>query len=104
MMFRKLYWVSEAVAEDGRSRVLGVYTSIPDLVAKGLRHDSQRLRLNLCKLDGAKDPLGVWDDEGFAGLAAYLAPFVESEEFSAEHVAMLDLALQERARSLAAAR
>jgi hypothetical protein len=86
-MFRRLYWVSEAVLSDGTSRVLGIYTSIPDLIRNGLRQGAdERLRLNLVKLDSGKPPFGVWISPDFDGMEAALEQYVATDEMSKEHV------------------
>jgi hypothetical protein len=89
-MFRRLYWVSEQVYNDGTSSVNGVYTSIPDLVHYGLRFpESGQLRLTLTKLDSNKEPLGCWLSPEFEGLEAAMTPYLKTEEFSTEHVKIL---------------
>ena len=96
-MFRKLYWVSESVAADLTSSVLGVYTSIPDLIDRGLRpRHGESLRLTLTKLDSHKEPFGAWSDSRPDDLVGGLQPFVETEEFTAESVLSLVAALKER--------
>lgn len=84
MMFRKLYWVTESVDELGRSHVTGVFTSIPDLIDKGL-HDGghgESLRLTLLKLDTVGDPFGAWSSPTFAGIGEKLSEFVDTGEFT----------------------
>jgi hypothetical protein len=101
-MFRKLYWVIEFVREDGRSEVAGVYTSIPDLIRRGLRHEgSGSLRITLAKLDSEKAPFGSWTGPEFAGLEEACQQFIRTEEFGADEVKSLVAAL--RARLIAAA-
>ncbi|MDX2066399.1 MAG: hypothetical protein SFX74_11710 [Fimbriimonadaceae bacterium] len=86
-MFRRLYWVSETVLSDGTSRVLGIYTSIPDLIRNGLRHGAdERLRLNLVKLDSGHPPFGVWNSPDFDDMEAALEQYVATDEMSKEHV------------------
>lgn len=85
-MFRKLYWVTEQIASDGKGRVTGVYTSIPNLVREGLAcNDLNNLRLTLMKLDSENGSLGTWDGPTFDGLEGKITEFVETDEFSAEH-------------------
>ncbi len=84
MMFRKLYWVTELVMPDGTSRVLGIFTSIPDLIRNGLRPDCF-LRLTLSKLDCQNEPIGCWSGPDYEGLESALVEFVETDEFSREH-------------------
>jgi hypothetical protein len=90
-MFRRLYWVSEIVEANGQSKVIGVYTSIPDLLDAGLgqREGSQQLRLGLYKLDSDKGPFGIWTSPNFDGMETTLQSFVSTDEISSEHVAML---------------
>lgn len=93
MMFRKLYWVTEALDANGNSHVEGVYTSIPDLIRHGLRNLDQHygLRLTLSKLDSQCGPLGSWESPSFEGLDVCLQEFVATEEFSQDHCkALLD--------------
>ena len=85
MMFRKLYWVTESLDSKGRSKVTGVYTSIPDLLRYGIAHQEKAFRLTLTKLDSDHDPLGSWSSPEFDGLADALKEFVRTEEFSEEH-------------------
>jgi hypothetical protein len=89
-MFRRLYWVSEQVHKDGSSKVIGVYTSIPDLVRHGLRYpDAGTLRLTLTKLDSDREPLGTWSSPSFEGIETAMEPFVKTEEFSVDQVKSL---------------
>jgi hypothetical protein len=89
-MFRKLYWVSEQVYNDGTSSVNGVYTSIPDLVHYGLRFpDTGQLRLTLTKLDSNQQPLGCWLSPNYDGLESAMTPYLKTEEFTNEHVKLL---------------
>lgn len=92
MTFRRLYWVAEQVEADGRSTMTGVYTSIADLVHKGLLWRSTgpaSLRLTLIKPDTFDSPLGRWDGTSFDTIEADMAPFEESGEMSVEEVKML---------------
>lgn len=89
-MFRRLYWVSEQVAPNQTSAVLGVYTSIPDLIRYGLRFpDRGHLRLTLTKLDSDREPMARWISPEFEGLEEGLAPYIATEEFSVEQVKAL---------------
>lgn len=103
MMFRKLYWVTEQVDMAGRSRVAGVYTSIPDLIRHGLgwNHGTDRIRLTLTKLDSEQEPLGCWTSPHFDGLEASLQQFVHTDEFSADHCKALLQALHEEQKAVA---
>jgi len=104
MMFRRLYWVTEQVDSLGNSRILGVYTSIPELIRHGLNGDEikGRLRLTLTKLDSDKGLFGTWSEPQFHGLAERLNDFVQTDEFSPEHCQMLLEALKRRSSSIAA--
>lgn len=93
-MFRRLYWVTEFVSPDGPSRVTGVYTSIPDLVYRGIpRHGLEGLRLTLTKLDSDREPFGTWSAPSFDGLEQACQQFVLTEEFSVDEVKSLVSAL-----------
>ena len=87
MKFRRIYWVTEQVDENGRSQIAGVFTSIPDLLEKGLHWNEEipgraGFRISLVKLDSAKKPLGVWSSPSFDGLDAALKEYVGTGEFS----------------------
>ena len=85
MMFRKLYWVTESVDEQGRSSVNGVFTSVPDLIDQGLKDDAtsgHTLRLTLLKLDCADAKFGSWTSPTFAGIGEKLTDFVNTGEFT----------------------
>ncbi len=86
-MFRKLYWVTEILDSQGQYRLLGVYTSIPNLIKSGLgpEVDQKRLRLNLTKLDCTCGPVVTWSGDDFYRLESDLAHFIATEEISAEH-------------------
>ncbi len=89
-MFRRLYWVSESVDLDGKSRVLGVYTSIPDLVRYGMRTPgSGELRLTLTQLDSERETLGTWTSSNFDSLEEAMQPYVRTEEFTPDQVKSL---------------
>jgi len=95
MMFRRLYWGAEQVQRDGNSHVTGVYTSIQDLIHKGLHwcNDSREpstFRLTLVKPDSFNCPLGVWESPTFEGLRESLDQFVKSNEYSQEECVYLE--------------
>lgn len=94
VMFRRLYWVTELLLADGRSEVVGVYTSIPDLIRHGIRNDGRPLRLTLTKLDSDKLPFGTWTGPDFRGLEEDVQQFVRTEEFGVDEVKALLRALQ----------
>lgn len=96
-MFRKLYWVTEQVDAGGKSRVTGVFTSIPNLLREGLAcNDLGSLRLTLTKLDCECGGLGNWTAPNFDGLADQLSQLVKTEEFTAEQCEALVGALEKR--------
>jgi hypothetical protein len=86
MMFRKLYWVTEGVNADHDSMVLGVFTSIPDLIKHGLptAENYPTYRISLVKLDAVQPPLGTWQSPDFSGLRDALQAYVVTDEFSAD--------------------
>ena len=95
-MFRKLYWVTEALQFNGTSQVLGVYTSIPDLLSRGLAGMEKinfRLRISLVKLDSTEPPLGVWMAGTCPELANDLRQYSATGEFALEHCEQLAHAL-----------
>ncbi|MGV3618590.1 MAG: hypothetical protein ACO1SV_24980 [Fimbriimonas sp.] len=101
-MFRRLYWVTEFVQTDGRSRIAGVYTSIPDLIRRGLsRPDEGSLRITLTKLDSDKEPFGTWSAPEFEGLEGTCEQFIRTEEFSVDEIKSLVNALRQRVRTAA---
>ena len=102
-MFRKLYWVTETVDHKGISKVVGVYTSIPDLIRHGLRwnRSSESLRLTLTKLDSEQPPLGYWVSPDFSGLVRGLDEFIATDEFTGDHCRALADALVTRTHAVA---
>lgn len=97
MMFRRLYWITEQSAKGGTWRATGVYTSISDLVHKGIRHVGEATitgyRITLVKLDCRSDVLGTWEGPAFANLEEELEPFVRTKEFAIEEIQELRAAL-----------
>lgn len=94
MKFRKLYWVTEQVGTDGKSKVIGTYTSIHDLRTKGIKWDDEcefsgSFRVSLVKLDSSKMPMGCWEGPTFSGLEADLQQFVETGEFDEPSIIQL---------------
>ncbi len=98
-MFRKLYWVTEKVEQDGSSRIGGVYTSIPDLIHHGLTGDISHTRLTLTKLDAEGDPFGCWAGPAFDGIEGRLDEFVRTDEFTKDQCCALVQALRVTATS-----
>jgi hypothetical protein len=87
------------VGGDSKSRVTGVYTSIPDLVHKGLRWSDEinghGLKLTLVKPDTFDKPLGCWNGPEFPGMIDDLRAFIESHEISEEECNTLSSSLYE---------
>lgn len=90
MMFRKLYWVTEQFSDANQSKVTGVYTSIPDLIERGLRtvgsEGAKGFRISLAKLDCKDDVLGRWEIPGSETIGFDLQRFVDTGEMSTEEV------------------
>lgn len=100
MTFRRLYWIAEELGTDGKSTVTGVYTSIADLVHKGLKWrngagDKGNFRLTLVKPDTFDSPLGRWDASNLDGIEQSIAPFMATNEISIEESKMLSEGLSE---------
>ena len=90
MMFRRLYWVTEQLSRSGEAHVHGVYTSIPDLLRRGIGEElPDGFRLNLVKLDNDCGPLGSWEAPTFDGLGEKLSEYVVTDEFSPDQVETL---------------
>lgn len=99
MKFRKLYWVTEQLSGDGSSEIAGVYTSIPDLVERGIqwRDGIERrnaLRLTLVALDSRKKPLGTWTLPKIDGMEQDLGEYIKTQEFTSTEVEDLVNALK----------
>jgi len=94
---------------DGSSHVKGVYTSIPNLLQKGLNvpiadhAEGARLRLTLMKLDCDSEPFGTWTEPDFDGLAQCLEGFVRTDEFSKDQCQALMAALDQATKVARAA-
>ncbi len=86
MTFRKLYWVTEKLDSDGKSKPNGIYTSVVDLIHKGLAEGSGNFRLSLFKLDCAGDPLESWTAGSGADIAEDMSKYVTNGEFRAEEI------------------
>ena len=94
MKFRRIYFVTEQLGADGTSMVGGVYTSIHDLISRGVQwmdgiEKRQGFRLSLIQLDSDKPPLGTWHSPSFSGIESDLQEFVKSEELNAQEVESL---------------
>jgi hypothetical protein len=100
MKFRRLYWVAEQIERDGKSKVTGVYTSIQDLIQRGLRwcdedrSESSRFVLTLVKPDSFNCPFGEWTSPEFGGLIEALQQFVETNEYTQEEIYLLQEELE----------
>ncbi|MBS1721065.1 MAG: hypothetical protein JST35_11520 [Armatimonadetes bacterium] len=92
-MFRRIYWVVENGSSAESRTVKGVYTSIPDLLSKGMHHERSGTRLTLVKLDAEEAVLGTWDGPTFSGVVAGIEPFVSSGEIPRDHLDQLTHAL-----------
>lgn len=87
MKFRRLYWVTEQLDNEGQSEICGVFTSIPDLVEEGLRWNDEIdktscFRISLVKLDSKHKPLGMWQSPDYKNLGDDLQEYVQTQEFS----------------------
>ena len=94
MKFRKIYWVTEQIGTDGKSQVAGVFTSIQDLMGRGIQWmdgiDKQAgFRITLVQLDSSKVPLGTWVTPDFSGIEQDLQDYVATEELSAQEIEAL---------------
>lgn len=102
MVFRRIYWVTEQLDAEGRGLVTGVYTSIPDLTAKGLRwlegSPTANFRISLVKLDSPAAPLGCWSGPEFANFEAEMTPYVQTKEFTKSDIEFLASALRDFAK------
>ena len=88
MMFRKLYWVTESVDEDGVSHILGVYTSIPHLLRSGFHANSDlsHTRLSLTRLDCEDCILATWIGADYDRIRDDIRQFVDSDDFNVDQV------------------
>lgn len=87
-MFRRLYWIVEEFDDAGATHVSGVYTSIQDLIHRGLKPGA-KLRLTIHKPDTYNAPLGQWTNGSFAQIGDDLNAFVQTHEYSVEEVKTL---------------
>lgn len=97
-MFRRLYWVVEQIDLDGKSRVTGVYTSIPDLIHKGLNWCSDLnghiVRISLVKPDTFDSPLGCWHATDLDKMVEELKAFVKTNEMTESEISDLRFAFE----------
>jgi len=99
MRFRRIYWVTEQIDQNGLSEVTGIFTSIPDLVDLGLgvRPCSSKqagFRISLCELDSSVGPILSCLSPSFDGFEEAMQPIMESGEVSASEYAELTEALR----------
>lgn len=78
--------------------MLGVFTSIPNLIRHGLESevDLRHLRLTLTKLDSSDGAVASWFGPTFACLERDLTQFVETDEFSGEQCKALVAAIDSK--------
>lgn len=100
MTFRRLYWITERLLSEDMYEATGVYTSIHDLIERGLPRHTGGLRLTIVKLDSDGDPLGRYASPAFAGLAEDLVQYVQTEEITSDQRQTLLNALQARVESV----
>ncbi|MBL1150672.1 MAG: hypothetical protein HND42_10745 [Armatimonadetes bacterium] len=98
--FRRIYWVTEQLDDAGRSEVTGIFTSIPDLVERGVGirpicDKNAGFRITLCALDSPNAPLARFGEAEFGEVEMRLAEFIETGEISTEEVATLAATLRE---------
>ena len=99
MTFRRLYWITERLLDGGAYEATGVYTSIYDLLNRGLPRHEGGLRLTIVKLDSDSDPLGRYASPAFGGLAEDLLTYVKTEEITEDQRQTLVRALESRAEA-----
>lgn len=97
-MFRRLYWVVEQIGVDGQSRVTGVYTSIQDLIHRGLNWcnelDGHVVRLTLMKPDTFDSPLGQWRASDLTAMVEDLRNYIKTNEMTESEIQDLRSALE----------
>jgi hypothetical protein len=96
MPFRRIYWITEHVRADGSTQASGIYTSVYDLVERGLPRHTGGLRLTLVKVDSDRDPLGSYSSPAFEGLAEDLLGYAATDEITEEQRNGLLSALRSR--------
>ncbi len=82
MTFRRLYWITEHVKSDGSTQASGVYTSVYDLIERGLPRHHDGLRLSIAKVDSETDPIAAYVSPGFERLEDDLLTYVKTEEIT----------------------
>jgi hypothetical protein len=98
MRFRRIYWVTEQLDESGASEVTGIFTSVHDLIDKGigvrdLCAKRSGFRVSLVELDSAGMPLATFSSP-FADARDRLQAYVESGEISEDEAVRLSEALK----------
>lgn len=101
MKFRKIYWVTEQLDEAGNGRVSGVYTSVADLIGRGMAMKegvpgAKGFRLSLVQLDSTRPPLGVWSSPDFDGIEHGLQEYVGTGELTGTEIENLCEALSSK--------
>lgn len=97
MRFRRIYWTLEQFNGDGSDDVVGIYTSIHDLVECGLpmtRDAANGYRFTLCELDCACLPIASFRSPDFDGIDDLLNPLIQNGEISKEEFAELRAAVR----------
>lgn len=99
MKFRRIYWATEQLDAEGKSCIGGIYTSIPDLIERGLHWNENScksgFRLNLVQLDSLTGPRGTWTSPDFKGLDEDLKEYVATGEFNETDCESLVVALRD---------
>ena len=93
MRFRRIYWVTEQFEEGGDSRVVGVYTSIPDLIEIGLpliKGKAAGFRVSLYELDSDAPAIASFSSDDLSGVGAAMHPLVTGGEFTHEEAKALE--------------
>jgi hypothetical protein len=94
MTFRRLYWITEHVKSDGSTQASGVYTSVYDLIERGLPRHRNGLRLTIAKVDSDADPIASYVSPGFGKLEDDLLTYVKTEEITEDQRQSLMRALR----------
>lgn len=93
MVFRRIYWVVEKLNGD-QAEVVGVFTSISDLVDTYLAESHGPCRFTLVKLDAANGVLGRWQSPNFDGMREALNEYIQTGEFAIDECDRLAEALK----------
>jgi len=83
---------------DGRSTILGVFTSIPDLIEEGIgylkEHSLTQFRISLTTLDHAGQAKGSWTDQTVSDLVSDARKVASPSEISDDELNSLYRSLQ----------